>query len=160
MGTEFEHKLVVTGDGWRDAVTASSVLSQAYLCTRPGMTVRVRVVDDATAYLTIKGKQVGIGRPEYEYEIGVEDGRALLAMVGDGYPIAKTRHELGDPWPGWVVDEFRGANTGLVVAELEVPSEDTVWEVPPWAGEDVTADFRYTNAELFTTPYEQWGERS
>ena len=157
MGTEFEHKLVVVGDEWRDAITVTSALSQAYLSAKPGMTIRVRVVDDTTAYLTIKGKQVGIGRPEYEYEIPVDDARALLAMITDGFPITKTRYELRDPWAGWIVDEFADANTGLVVAELEVPAEDTPWEVPVWAGANVTTDFRYTNSELFSRPFTQWG---
>lgn len=157
MGTEFEHKLVVVGEQWRDAVASSSSLSQAYLCAKPGMTIRVRVVDDERAYLTIKGKQVGIGRPEYEYEIPVDDARALLAMITEGFPITKTRYELSGEWAGWIVDEFADANAGLVVAELEVPAEDTPWEVPAWAGENVTSDFRYTNAELFSRPYAQWG---
>jgi adenylate cyclase len=156
MGTEFEHKLVVARDDWREAVVSSSSLSQAYLCAKPGMTIRVRVVDDAQAYLTIKGKQVGIGRPEYEYEIPVEDARALLAMVTEGFPITKTRHVLGGEWAGWVVDEFADDNAGLIVAELEVPAEDTPWELPAWAGENVTSDGRYTNAALFSQPYTQW----
>ena len=137
-------------------MASSSSLSQAYLCARPGMTIRVRVVDDARAYLTIKGKQVGIGRPEYEYEIPVDDASDLLAMVTDGFPITKTRHDLGGEWDGWVVDEFADANAGLVVAELEVEAEDTPWQVPAWAGEDVTSDSRYTNAALFARPYTQW----
>jgi adenylate cyclase len=158
MGTEFEHKLVVVGDEWRTAVTSSSSLAQAYLCAKPGMTIRVRVVDESTAYLTIKGKQVGIGRPEYEYEIPVDDARAMLAMITDGYPIAKTRHELGGEWAGWIVDEFADANAGLVVAELEVPAEDTPWEVPAWAGDDVTSEGRYTNAALFSHPFTRWSQ--
>lgn len=158
MGTEFEHKLVVRSEEWRAAVTASSSLSQAYLCAKPGMAIRVRLVDDTTGYLTIKGKQVGIGRPEYEYEIPAGDARALLAMPTDGFAIAKVRHELGGEWTGWIVDEFAGANDGLVMAELEVPAEDTPWEVPVWAGDNVTADHRYTNAELFTRPYAQWSK--
>jgi adenylate cyclase len=158
MGTEFEHKLLVVGDQWRSAVSSASSLSQAYLSAKPGMVIRVRVVDDVRAYLTIKGKQVGIGRPEYEYEIPVDDGRALLAMIADGYPITKTRYELGGEWTGWVVDEFTDANAGLVVAELEVPTEDTAWEVPVWAGEDVTSDYRYTNSELFGRPFSQWNQ--
>ncbi|MDN5803871.1 MAG: CYTH domain-containing protein, partial [Microlunatus sp.] len=85
MSTEFEHKLIVVGDSWREAVTSSSSLRQAYLSAKPSMSIRVRVVDDARAYLTIKGKRVGIGRPEYEYEIPVDDAAALLAMVTDGH---------------------------------------------------------------------------
>ncbi len=156
MATEYEHKLLVAGDGWRAAVESSSSLSQAYLCTQPGLTVRVRVVDERVAYLTIKGKQAGIGRPEYEYEIPVGDAHELLGLAQDGYPISKTRYELAEPWPGWIVDEFDGENAGLVVAELEVPSEDTPWDVPEWAGDDVTADKRYTNAVLYATPYTHW----
>lgn len=156
MGTEFEHKLVVASEEWRDAVASSSSLSQAYLCAKPGMSIRVRIVDDASAFLTIKGKQVGIGRPEYEYEIPVEDARALLAMITEGVPITKTRYELGEPWAGWIVDEFADDNAGLIVAELEVPAEDTAWDVPAWAGQNVTSDSRYTNAALFSRPYSQW----
>ncbi|MDN5763632.1 MAG: CYTH domain-containing protein [Microlunatus sp.] len=156
MSTEFEHKLIVVGDSWREAVTSSSSLRQAYLSAKPSMSIRVRVVDDARAYLTIKGKRVGIGRPEYEYEIPVDDAAALLAMVTDGHPISKTRHELDEPWPGWVVDEFADANAGLVVAELEVESQDTPWDAPEWTGTDVTDDDRYTNAVLFTRPFTQW----
>ncbi|GAA3624072.1 CYTH domain-containing protein [Microlunatus ginsengisoli] len=156
MGTEFEHKLLVTGEEWRTSALSSSSLSQAYLCTQPGMTIRVRLVDDRVGYLTVKGKQAGIGRPEYEYEIPVGDARELLGLAQDGFPISKTRYELGDPWPGWVVDEFSGENAGLVVAELEVPAEDTAWEAPDWAGTDVTADPRYTNAVLYSTPYTHW----
>ena len=156
MATEFEHKLLVNGDSWREAVRSSSSLSQVYLCTQPGMTIRVRVVDDRTAYLTIKGERAGIGRPEYEYEIPVDDANELLDMAQDGYPISKTRHELGDPWPGWVVDEFSGENAPLIVAELEVPTEDTAWDVPGWAGDDVTADSRFTNAMLYAHPYGSW----
>jgi adenylate cyclase len=156
MATEFEHKLVVTGTGWRAAVLTSSSLRQSYLCARPGLTIRVRVVDERAAFLTVKGKQAGIGRPEYEYEIPVADAAEMLGLAQDGYPISKIRHELGEPWSGWVVDEFSGENAGLVVAELEVPAEDTAWEVPEWAGENVTDDPRYTNAVLYTTPYSHW----
>jgi adenylate cyclase len=156
VATEFEHKLLVEGDGWRDAVVQSSSLGQAYLCARPGLTIRVRLVDDQTAYVTIKGKQAGIGRPEYEYEIPVGDARELLGLAQDGYPITKTRHQLGEPWAGWVVDEFAGENAGLVLAELEVASEDTAWQTPEWAGRDVTDDSRYTNARLYAEPYLHW----
>jgi len=88
----------------------------------------------------------------------IDDARALLAMPADGVAIAKTRHELGGEWSGWIVDEFAGANAGLVMAELEVPAEDTPWKVPVWAGENVTSDHRYTNAELFTHPYAHWSK--
>jgi hypothetical protein len=105
VATEFEHKLVVTGDQWREAVVRRSSLSQAYLATQPGLTIRVRVVDDERAYVTIKGRQAGIGRPEYEYEIPVADATELLGLAQEGYPISKVRYDLGEPWPGWVVDE-------------------------------------------------------
>ena len=119
------------------------------------MTIRVRVVDDVRAFLTIKGKQVGIGHPGYGYQIpSTTPGRC--SPITDGFPITKTRYDLGAPWAGWIVDEFAGANAGLVVAELKVPAEDTPWEVQLWAGEDVTSDFRYTNSELFSRPYTQW----
>lgn len=156
MATEFEHKLLVIDDSWRAGVVASSTLSQAYLCARKGMTVRVRVVDQAEAYLTIKGARSGIGRPEFEYAIPVADAEQLLTMVSEGFPITKTRHQLGGEWAGWVVDEFGGENAGLVLAELEVETADTGWQRPSWAGPDVTTDDRYTNAVLYTHPYARW----
>jgi adenylate cyclase len=158
MATEFEHKLRVTGDGWREAVTESHTIGQSYLCATPEVSVRVRLVDDDTAFLTVKGRRSGIGRPEYEYEIPVADARELLRLAPDRFPIEKTRHRLGEPWAGWDVDEFGGANDGLVVAELEVEDPDAAWEPPPWTGEDLTADDRYSNAALFSRPYGRWSQ--
>jgi adenylate cyclase len=156
VATEYEHKLLVRDDGWRAAVTRSSRLSQTYLCNRPDLVVRVRMVENEAAYLTIKGRQEGIGRPEFEYPIPVEDALDLMRLAGEGHPIDKTRHALGGPWEGWVVDEFAGENEGLVLAELEVEGEEAAWEPPDWAGHDVTDDARYTNAALFATPYGSW----
>ena len=76
-------------------MSSSSSLSQAYLCTQPGMTIRVRVVDDRTAYLTIKGKQAGIGRPEYEYEIPVDDAHGA---AGHGAGRLPDQSRPGTSW--------------------------------------------------------------
>jgi adenylate cyclase len=156
VATEYEHKLLVRDDRWREAVTRSQRLSQTYLCNTAQVTVRVRLVDDNVAYLTIKGRQEGIGRPEFEYAIPVDDARDLIRLAADGHPIEKTRHTLGGRWEGWVVDEFAGENEGLILAELEVEGEDAAWEPPDWAGENVTNDRRYTNAVLFSSPYSSW----
>lgn len=156
MPTEFEHRLLVDGDQWRSAVEASHRLRQTYLSSDPDLVVRVRVVDEEQAYLTIKGHRQGIGRPEFEYGVPVADAADLFALARGGHEIDKTRHELGQPWPGWVVDEFDGANAGLTIAELEVEGEDTAWERPVWAGTDVTDDDRYANAALFVRPFTTW----
>lgn len=156
MPTEYEHRLIVDGDQWRTATVASRRICQTYLSADPALVIRVRLVDDTTAYLTIKGSREGIGRPEYEYAIPPDEARELSGLARGGQAIEKTRHELGDPWPGWVVDVFDGANDGLVIAELEVPDPSQSWERPEWAGQDVTGEDRYANAALFVRPFTTW----
>ena len=156
MGLEIERKFLVTGDGWR---TESGLLTrQGYLNRAPGRTVRVRVAG-GRAWLTIKGLTTGAVRAEYEYEIPPEDARELLALC-DGALIEKTRHVV--PWRGfdWQVDEFHGANSGLVVAEIELPAADAPFERPAWVGAEVTGDHRYYNASLVSAPYSSWPGRA
>lgn len=153
MGIEIERKFLVEGDEWRVPST-SSRFQQGYLSTVPERTVRVRVVDDA-AWLTIKGLTVGASRNEFEYEIPADDGRQLLALCEQPI-IEKERHVLTVDGHTWEVDEFRGVNSGLVIAEVELESEDEAVELPGWVGEEVTGDPRYYNANLIAHPYTTW----
>lgn len=154
---EIERKFLVCGD-FRDYVSSSSHIMQGYICRLPGRTVRVRIRDDR-AYLTIKGpaRDGGLARFEWEKEITVEDARELFSLCGDAF-IDKTRCLVpsSDGRHIWEVDVFHGDNEGLVMAEIELSSEDDTFEKPSWAGEEVTSDCRYYNSQLMINPYKNW----
>ncbi len=154
MGIEIERKFLVADEGWRQAATRQTRFSQGYLSRDPARTVRVRIAGDA-AFLTIKGATTGATRAEFEYDVPVADAQQLLAMC-DGPVVEKVRHLCGHAGMTWEVDEFLGANTGLVVAEIELQSEDQAFERPAWLGEEVTGDARYVNANLAVRPFSSW----
>lgn len=152
MGVEIERKFLVTGDEWK--TVEPIVLRQGYLNTDKLRTVRVRTAG-ANAFLTIKGKTNHITRPEFEYLIPVEDAEALLLMCSDTI-IEKKRYVLVDGLLIWEIDEFCGANEGLVVAELELKSETQTVDFPDWIGEEVSGDERYYNSSLALSPFSRW----
>jgi len=117
--------------------------------------VRLRVQGDR-AWLTIKGKTHGASRTEFEYPIPTADAHAMLEEMCPQGVIDKTRYRIQVGEHVWEVDEFHGDNQGLVVAEVELDSEDQPFERPPWLGEEVTDDPRYYNSALSRTPYGQW----
>lgn len=154
MGIEIERKFLVSGDGWRQPVERQTRFSQGYLSRDPLRTVRVRIAGDV-AFLTIKGQTRGASRAEFEYAIPVADAQQLLAM-SDGPVVEKIRHLCVHDGMTWEVDEFLGANAGLVVAEIELLSEDQPFARPAWLGEEVTGDARYVNANLAVKPFSCW----
>jgi adenylate cyclase len=147
MGQEIERKFLVRSDAWRAGVTGSTLLRQGYLSSNAKATVRVRSSDDAVAVLTLKGQVQGISRAEYEYEIPIEDARDMLAMA-EPHIVEKRRHFVPLGGLMWEVDVFEGRHAGLVVAEVELTSEDQVVALPDWVGAEVTQDDRYNNASL------------
>lgn len=153
MATEIERKFLVTGQDWRRP--DAQRLVQGYLNRDKARTVRVRIAGEA-AFLTIKGLTSGATRPEFEYPVPLADAQAMLAMC-DGPLIDKWRHRVVFGGLLWEVDEFVGENAGLVVAEVELESEDQSFERPPWVGEEVTHDSRYFNACLASHPFARWG---
>ena len=106
--------------------------------------------------MTIKSKNVGAARGEWEYEIPVAEAAELLDGLCERPLIEKYRRRILFGGFVWEVDEFLGENAGLVVAEIELPAEDTVFEKPDWAGEEVTHDLRYLNSRLIKQPYSTW----
>jgi len=154
MGIEIERKFLVAGDGWRSQVSAQTRFSQGYLSRDPARTVRVRVAGEQ-AFLTIKGATQGATRAEFEYAVPLADAQALLAMC-DGPVVEKIRHLCPHEGMTWEVDEFLGANAGLVVAEIELVSEEQPFARPAWLGEEVTGDGRYVNANLAVRPFASW----
>ena len=152
MGIEIERKFLVQGEAWRQG--EGHYLCQAYLNRDPARTVRVRVAGEQ-AFLTIKGRSVGATRSEFEYAIPLADARALLALA-DGPVIEKRRYRVPQGSLAWEIDEFLGANAPLVVAEIELASEDQPFERPAWLGEEVTQDPRYFNSALAARPFSSW----
>lgn len=154
MGTEIERKFLVKDDSWRAGVCSVRQLRQGYLAIDGDITVRVRT-DGRHAWLTLKGRGEGVSRPEFEYEIPVDEAEDMLLLCR-GRLVEKTRHLVG--WHGqtWEVDEFSGANAGLIQAELELRAETEAFTKPAWAGEEVTANPRYLNANLAVVPFSRW----
>ncbi|MGW5352151.1 CYTH domain-containing protein [Streptomyces sp. NPDC004031] len=156
MAVEIERRFLVTGDGWQQEATGSSTIVQGYLSLNPERIVRVRLVDGARARITVKGLRVGNRRHEFEYAVPADDARFMLAHLCVTPCIEKRRAVLGRRSPGeWVVDSFGGANTGLVVAEVEYDGT-TAFDLPPWLGREISADDRYANSALVRAPYTAW----
>lgn len=150
MATEIERKFLVSNASWDDGSPGTRI-AQGYLSTDPGRSVRIRLAAEQ-AWITIKGRTEGISRPEFEYSIPAEDAQELLSLCLSGI-IDKTRYRI--PFGGhiWEVDVFHGANEGLVLAEIELAKESISPELPPWLGEEVSADFRFANSSLSKQPY-------
>ena len=130
-------------------------IKQGYIQTKDKTTVRVRVKGNE-AFLTIKGKNVGATRLEYEYFIPVIDANEMLQMLCAKPIIDKTRYLIEHKKHTWEIDIFHKENDGLVVAEVELESEDEMVELPDWIVNEVTDDARYYNSNLLEFPYSQW----
>lgn len=146
MGMEIEHKYLVIDDTYRLMACERSEIKQGFLSRDPERTVRVRVRDDK-GFITIKGKGSGAAHPEFEYEIPQDDALQMLELC-EPPVIEKTRYMIMHEGNRWEVDEFHGDLQGLVIAELEVPSEEYRFPLPPFVGQEVTGDPRYYNSQL------------
>ncbi|HEY8606129.1 MAG TPA: CYTH domain-containing protein [Noviherbaspirillum sp.] len=154
MGVEIERKFLVRGDAWK-RLAPGVLLRQGYLSSSAERIVRVRI-EDAAATLTIKGRTTGATRGEWEYPMPLEDARVLLDTLCERPLVEKFRYRIPIGGMMWEVDEFLGENAGLVVAEIELTSEDQSFDRPEWLGEEVTHDSRYANASLLRHPYCRW----
>ncbi|MET0010640.1 MAG: CYTH domain-containing protein [Candidatus Thiodiazotropha sp. 6PLUC9] len=155
MALEIERKFLVINDKWKDSVVSQAVLKQGYLATTSKASVRVRV-DGDVANINIKGSTVSISRREYEYPIPMQDAEELLQHLVAGAAIDKVRYKVKCGDHIWDLDLFQGANNGLVIAEVELSDEDESFEMPAWAGEEVSGDTRYYNASLVKHPFCDW----
>jgi CYTH domain-containing protein len=156
MAQEIERKFLVQGQEWRGQAVGR-LYRQGYLPTTGGMTVRVRIVE-TQAYLTLKGPSRGATRAEYEYAIPLTDAQEILATLCCGPQIEKYRYAIAVGELVWEVDEFRGDNQGLILAEVELSQEGQYVPLPAWIGAEVTGDRRYDNASLAQYPYGRWGK--
>lgn len=147
MAKEIERKFLVTDDSYLALAISNARMMQGYLCRRPESTVRVRVTD-GNAWLTVKGRNNGIVRDEWEYPVPADDAIEMLERCADGNIIEKTRYIV--PFGGltWEVDCFAGRLEGLTIAEVELPDADCPLQLPPFVGEEVSGDPRYYNSNL------------
>ena len=146
MSTEIERKYLVVGDAWRSKATSKSHIVQGYLARGRRSTIRVRIKDDKSATLTIKSRERGVSRSEFEYRIGLKDARALLELCGNSR-IEKDRYTVPQGKLTWEVDVFLSP-VELTMAEIELESADQQVKLPRWIGEDVTDDPDYRNSSL------------
>lgn len=143
---EIEHKYLVINDSYKNMAKSHREIRQGYLNRKPERTVRVRTVGQS-GYLTVKGKNSGDTRLEFEYEIPLEDALKMLELCEPGI-IVKTRYIVDFGGMTWEVDEYHGDREGLVVAEIELPYSGYKYELPSFVGENVTGDSRYYNSNL------------
>ena len=153
MGVEIERKFIVNGNAWRKDAKALPFV-QAYI-PASGATVRARIAGEE-AFLTIKGPSTGISRAEYEYKIPVEDATEMMATICAKFIIKKTRYFVKYKGKDWVIDEFNELNKGLIIAEVELESEDENIELPEWIAEEVSIKPQYTNSYLSQHPFLTW----
>jgi adenylate cyclase len=155
MPVEIERKFLVTSDDWRIGSVSTQIV-QGYLSRDPDRIVRVRLSGDQ-AFITVKGRSAGITRAEIEFPVPIETGRDLLPLCL-APTIQKIRHEVTVGSHKWEVDEFHGESAGLVVAEIELGSEDEEFLKPSWIGLEVSYDHRYTNSHLSEHPFSTWSD--
>lgn len=164
MGIEIERKFLVTSDAWESQVYFNYQIKQGYLSTHPDRTVRVRSLgpDLQESYLAIKGRSIGIARTEVEVEIGTNEALQLFLLCDPSTSIISKRRHCVWAFPGrldvkWEIDVFEGDNTGLIIAEIELPNEDFhLGVLPNWIGHDVSEDCKYSNSELAIRPFCEW----
>ncbi len=153
---EIERKFLVKSEEFKAISFAKNEISQGYLNSNPERTVRVRIKGNQ-GYLTIKGKgnETGMSRLEWEMGIPVDEARLLLNLCESGV-ISKVRYEVKFGNHVYEIDEFFGENQGLVIAEIELQSEDEAFEKPNWLGEEVTNNEKYYNSFISKNPFKNW----
>ncbi|MBT28512.1 MAG: adenylate cyclase [Thalassobius sp.] len=154
MGVEIERKFLIKNDSWKSSADNGVQIKQGYLNSDKNRTVRVRVYGE-TGFLTIKGKNENLTRQEFEYEIPLDDANNLLELCEIPI-IEKRRYIVADQGNNWELDVFEGENAGLLVAEIELHSEDHQLELPAWVGDEVSTDPKYYNSSLISNPYKNW----
>lgn len=153
---EIERKFLVTAETYKQEAKKQTRIVQGFLTTDPERTVRIRI-KGTTGFITIKGKSdnEGLSRFEWEKEIPVAEAQALLERCLPGV-IDKVRYEVPKGKFTFEIDEFFGANEGLVVAEVELETPDEAHPIPEWLGEEVTGNIKYYNSQLSSNPYKNW----
>lgn len=153
MGKEIERKFLVRDLHFLQGTEGHHIV-QCYLVNRPGIIVRIRIMDDK-AWLTVKGPTVNCTRREEEFELPVDEAKAIMGNMKDLKAVEKKRY-IVDCGKRWEIDVFEGENAGMVVAEIELNTVDEQFDKPEWLGEEVSDDPRYYNSNLINNPYSKW----
>ena len=156
MGVEIERKFLVKDSSYRQ-IAKGVYYKQGYLNSNSSNTIRVRIIEQK-AYITIKSMTKGISRLEYEYEIPFADASEIIDKLCNKPIIEKYRFKIQYEGFTWEVDEFLGDNAGLIMAEIELPNEDTLFAKPAFVGDDVSADERFYNCNLVVNPFKNWSD--
>ena len=154
MGIEIERKYLITSDKWREGAQ-SSYYRQGYIFAEKKGVVRVRTIDQK-GFITIKSAPVGLMRQEYEYEIPLADANVMLENMCENHIVEKLRYKIEYGDHVWEIDEFKGPNQGLLLAEIELSDENETFKRPPWIGDEVSLDPKYHNSNLSKRPFEKW----
>ena len=168
MGLEIERKFLVRSERFKEEAArakgtdgdAGTYYRQGYIPTANGITVRIRIAGDR-GFVTLKDRAVGFSRHEFEYEVPKTEAEQILELMCLKPQIVKHRYVVpatsaNNEQLKWEVDVFHGENEGLIVAEIEVPDEQTKFDLPDWIGEEVTGDRRFNNSHLVDNPYKNW----
>lgn len=153
---EIERKFLVTSEAFKNEAHKRILIWQGFLNTHPERTVRVRIQGN-DGFITIKGKsnETGLSRFEWEKQISLAEAEALLHLCEPGI-IEKTRYEISSDNHTFEVDEFTAENEGLIIAEIELESENEPFSKPDWLGKEVTGDVKYYNSQLSKNPFKNW----
>jgi CYTH domain-containing protein len=147
MAKEIERKFLVASETWRKKAGKGKKIRQAVILSEGDRFLRIRAIDGRRARLTLKIGISGLSRHEFEYDVPIDDAEELLDLANGGR-ISKTRYEVRHAGYTWEIDVYDGELEGLVVAEVEMKSEQDQPELPPWLGREVTGDSRYSNQAL------------
>ncbi len=154
MPLEIERKFLLKNSDWKQEIQSSFQIKQGYLNSHPERTVRIRIKENK-GILTIKGKTKQVTRKEFEYEIPLNEAKDLIQLCEKPL-IEKTRHLIRKENLTWEIDEFEGENKGLILAEVELQSENQNLSLPSWIGEEVSHDPKYYNSSLISNPFQNW----
>ncbi|VAX01049.1 Adenylate cyclase [hydrothermal vent metagenome] len=155
MPIEIERKYLLRNDDWRLDADQGTQYEQGYIIGSDKASVRVRI-QGAEAFINIKSATLGIKRQEFEYGIPLDEAREILSSLCEKPLVIKTRYIVNVNGDKWEIDVFDGGNKGLIVAEIELQSEDQSIELPAWCGQEVSEDPRYYNVNLAKHPYTKW----
>jgi len=155
MAIEIERKYLLSNDSWRENISKQVEFQQAYLANNERTSVRIRI-EGELANINIKSMTLGRSRSEFEYSIPLADAQELINTLCTQPIVSKTRYWVYYAGKCWEIDEFSADNQGLIVAEIELDTEDESFELPLWVGEEVTHLERYYNMRLRSYPYNQW----
>ena len=159
MAIEIERRFLVKGDKWKDLAQSPQYLRQGYLATsREYWTIRIRILEDQEAWITLKSPAEGFSMNEFEYSIPLDDSESIWNLVT--HKITKRRYKLNLKYGEWIIDCFQKHNSPLVIAEVELTSSNEKIQIPSWCYQEITSNKKLSNAALALHPISTWSEGS